>query len=164
MRLKNTLFISLVLVVCIISACKGNVTEKTMPDIGVPSNEMNSKLELLAPDGWNKFKSGFPITLAVKGISSDQILFNSDYGARLFIYKDNNWIEISNGEEYPEGSTILYPFENNYLRIAAVNLWPKLQDTTKPVSVRVILVGNVYRNGQMTDEVTAGYIDVNLKP
>jgi len=125
---------------------------------------MNTKVQLSAPDGWNKFKTGDNVSLVVKDISSDQILFKSDYGDRLFIYEDNNWKEIRDGTDYPEGSIILNPFANDPFKNGATIIWPQLPDTSKPVALRIILVGNVYRNGQMTDEVTAGYIDVNLKP
>lgn len=162
MEIKYYPLLALVFILTI--SCTRGPTEKTMPDIGIPSSEMNSKVQLLAPDGWNKFKTEDNVMLAVKGISSDQVLFKSDYGARLFILQDNNWKEISNGVDYSDGNIVLYPFENNYLNYGSVVLRPRLPDSTKPVTVRIILVGNIYRNGQMTNEVTAGYIDVNLKP
>lgn len=159
---KNYLFLGLIITITI--ACKGNMSERTMPDIGIPSTEFNTKMQVSAPDGINTFKIGDSISLAIKIISSEQIWFESNYGARLFIAEGDKWEEIRNGENYPEGSFILAPTGNDYFKVGATAIWPQLPDTTKPVTLRVILVGNVYRNGQMTDEVTAGYVDVNLKP
>ena len=116
------------------------------------------------PETINTFKTKESINLVIKVISSDQIWFKSDYGVRLFVYEDAKWDEVGNDENYPTGNIILSPADNDAFKNGATVIWPRLPDSTKPVTIRIILVGNVYRDGKMTNEVTAGYIDVNLKP
>jgi hypothetical protein len=41
---------------------------------------------------------------------------------------------------------------------------PILDGYGKPISLRIILIGNIYRDGQVTEEQVAAYLDVELKP
>lgn len=163
MRIKYHLVIALLFTLTL-SCTKSPRTDKSMPDVGIPSTEFNKKIQLTVPETINTFKTKESINVVIKVISSDQIRFKSDYGVRLFVYEDTKWEEIGNDENYPAGNIILSSADNDAFKNGATVIWPHLPDTTKPVTIRIILIGNVYRGGKMTNEVTAGYIDVNVKP
>ena len=83
----------------------------------------------------------------------------------MFIYEENQWVEIANFMKYPDGYLVLSSLgDNPFSKYGAPAVDPILPDTSKPVTIRIILVGNIYRDGQITDEKTAAYIDVELKP
>lgn len=166
MKLRFVNIIGISLLLLFVTACRDqpSIPAGTMPDIGIPAEEMNTKVQLTAPDGWNTFKIGDVIGLDVGIISEDQIAFSPDYGARMFTYQDGHWKEIANFMTYPEGSIILSPRHGNYLNDGAADIDPILPDTTNSLTLRIILVGNIYRDGHVTDEKTAAYIDVNLTP
>jgi hypothetical protein len=166
MKLRFGYIIGIPLLLLLITACKDqpSIPAGVMPDIGISAKEMNTKVQLTAPDGWNTFKIGDVIGLDVGVMSEEQIAFPPDYGARMFIYENNQWKEVANFMTYPEGSIILSPRKGNYLNDGSANLDPMLTDATHPVTLRIILVGNIYRDGQVTNEKTAAYIDVNLTP
>jgi hypothetical protein len=144
--------------------CEDRTELAPMPDVGIPVVEMNTRIHLQAPDGWNSFKIGDVVGIDVEVISDDQIAFSHDYGAKIFIYEDQEWREIPNFMKYPEGNMILTQANGNYFKHGGVELDPIFPDGSKSVVIRVILIGNIYRNGQITNEQTAAFIDLKLKP
>jgi hypothetical protein len=90
----------LLMIILALGACATPLPESVddMPDIGIPLEKMNEKIKLYTPEGWNigGFKIGEDVSIAVEVISDDQIAFNHSYGARLFIYKNLQWIEVAN--------------------------------------------------------------------
>jgi len=166
MKLRFAYLVSVSLLLFLVTACKAKPTIPTdaMPDIGIPAEEMNTKMEITAPDGWNTNKIGDHIGLNVGVISEDQISFPPDYGARMFIFQNGQWNEVANFMTYPGGSIVVSPRNGNYLNDEATDVLPILSDVKTPVTLRIILVGSIYRDGKVTAEKTAGYIDVNLTP
>jgi len=150
-----------------ISGCKNKpvIPEELLSTLGIPASEINTRLRLTAPDSLNTHKPEDIITLTVEAISDDQVIFPNDFGARMFIYESSKWIEVKNFMGYPPGGTFLLsktadPFHRQLL--ASVS--PILSDPGKATTVRIFLIGNIYRNGKATDEKTSGYIDFNLIP
>ena len=93
--------------------------------------------------------------------------FERDFGARLFILENDQWIEIPNsmGYDYLESDIFVYmPYADNPFNLGAPVVVPKLPDTKQTSTVRIILVGSIYRDGQVTNEKVASYVDVDLKP
>jgi hypothetical protein len=166
MNLRFNYVVGLSLITLLIASCKDkpSIPAGVMPDIGIPPEEMNTKMHLTVPDGWNTFKIGDHVGLNVEVTSEDQIVFPPDFGARMFIYGNNQWKEVANFMTYPDGSIVLSPSNGNPFNDGATDVVPILPDTEKPATLRIILVGDVYRDGQVTSEKTAAYIDVNLTP
>lgn len=164
MKTKQKIPFLLLLSAALLSTgCHSSVLPPT-PDVGIPEAEMNRQFHLDAPLGWNDFKIGESVVLRVDVVSDNQITFRSDYGARVFILENQQWVEISNLMEYPEGSFILSPSKGDPSMHAAASLFPDLPDTKKAVTIRIVLIGNIYRNGETTDERTGTFIDFKLRP
>ena len=82
----------------------------------------------------------------------------------MFIYENSHWVRVVNFPKYPDGYIILSPAKLDPLMFGAAVVDPFLPDIHKPVILRVILIGNIYRDGEISDEETGAYIDVVLKP
>jgi hypothetical protein len=164
MKRYFTLFLCMGLLLIFSAACKDQSLPAEGPDIGIPAEEMNTKVQLSVPDGWNTFKIGDIVGIAVKVSSNDQVAFAQDYGARMFLYRNEEWVEIPNIMHYPEGHIILSPAGNDPFKEGEAGVDPILPDEKQPATIRIYLVGHIYRDGQITPEVTASYIDVELEP
>lgn len=146
------------------SACTSKSLPADGPDIGIPAEEINTKVVLSAPDGWNTFIIGNDVGIAVKVISKDQVAFSNDYGAQMFLYQNKEWVEIPNFARYPEGSIILSPADNDPYKLGNALVFPILPDENQPATIRIFLVGHIYRDGQITNDLAGASIDVVLSP
>jgi len=135
-----------------------------MPDIGIPKEEINTRLHLTAPQGWNTFKNGDIIGINVDVVSADQIAFQHDYGAKIFMLEDGKWKEVANFMKYPDGYIVLSQSNGDPFKQGDAGVDPILPELNEAITLRIILIGNIYIDGQITDERTAGYIDVEIKP
>lgn len=138
-----------------------------MPDIGIPQDRMNSEFRLSVPNVGNTLKIGQEVSLDIYVISKNQIAFGRDCGARIFVSRNNSWEEVPNlmGYSYLESDIYIYnPYSDNPFNIGVIGVVPDLPDTGKAMRVRIFLVGSIYRDGNITDEKTASYVDVVLNP
>lgn len=153
-------------ILMLLAACKITPNDE-IPDVGVSSEEMNKEFQLSVPFSLNKFKIGGEVFLEVKVISTNQVAFERDFGARLFILENDQWIEIPNlmRYDYLESDIFVYmPYADDSFNLGATVVVPKLPDTKQATTVRIILVGSIYRDGQATIEKVASFVDVYLKP
>ena len=164
---KQLLFQVLVILLINVTTCtnQDQVQAGDMPDIGVPANEINSRLVAKAPEALNDFKiGGQGVDLIISVISGDQVAFTHNFGARLFINNNGQWQEIANLMIYPSGYLVIAPNGQPPLREGWASVDPILPDRNKLVTVRIFVVGNIYKDGEITDVKTAAYVDVELKP
>ena len=149
-------------------AKKTTFPENGMPAIGVPIADMNTKLQILSPAGFNNtYKNNDPLSLIVKVVTDDQVAFTPDFGARMFIYQNEKWEEVKNTEEYSQDMsqyTIYSNAKDNPFEDGDPILCPSISNLPKTAPLRVIIIGNIYKDGKVTDTKTAGYIDLVLKP
>jgi hypothetical protein len=164
MRLRLELPLLLILFIPLLSTCKASSPAADMPDTGIPEYAFNTKFRLEAPLDLNTFKTNSEVVLVVEVVSQDPVVFQFNYGARLFMQDKNGWSEINNKNHYPKGEMILYPANGDPFKLGIARFYPDLPDPDKPANVRIILTGNVYHDNKATNEVTATYIDVRLIP
>jgi hypothetical protein len=164
--MKKTFLLPYLVILAVFSlyGCRQQSTSIAMPDIGIPEAEMNKHFHLEVPDGWNTFKTGEVISINVDVIGDDWIIFPTDLGAIIFILDDGKWIEVANFMTYPEGQFLVSPSHGDPFKQEATAVSPILPDKKQPVTVRIVLWGHIYRDGQPTDERVASYVDVHLKP
>lgn len=146
----------------------GTIPQNDMPDIGIPAEEMNLRLQIISPKGYqNTLKNNDDLALVVSVISDDNVAFKPDFGARIFIYQDNQWVELKNKMDYSVDMSldrILSPYKKDPLQQATIVMVPFKQGLNKTVPMRVILIGNLVKNNQPSEIKTAGYIDLELNP
>jgi hypothetical protein len=163
-KLQHPIILMCVEMVIILAAC-GKHSSLPVDLIGfeVPESEINHRMHLYTPKEINTFKTNESIKIAIEGTSDDQIAFNySDI--KMFVDQDDQWKEVDKfGEQHPD-LTVLSPFKSNVFNAELAVLSPILPDPSQPVKLRVVIIGHVMSKGVITDEVTADYIDVELKP
>jgi hypothetical protein len=166
--MKRSSMLVLLLVMFFVGACgkSSQASVSKMPDIGIPIENANEKVKLSAPGGWNPdgFKLGRDVSIAVEVISNDRIAYDRTHGVRLFIGDNERWIEVENLMKYPDGYIILSPKVENPLNVSEISVAPNIPNGGKAVTLRIILVGHIYQNDEITDETTVAYIDVRLEP
>lgn len=143
------------------NSCAANYT---LPDIGIPIEELNKDFELVAPDPWNSFKIGDPVMIDVTLISDRIISFPNNFGARAFVEQEGEWVELENMFEFMPGRFILSPSEDFWLKSGTAGFLPKLDDIEKSVKLVIIVTGNVMDKKEITDELVGGYLEVELRP
>jgi hypothetical protein len=148
----------------LLAGCDNEPSKAQMPDIGITKEEINTRLHLSAPQGWNTFKIGDDIGLSVDVVTDDQIAFQHDYGAKIFMLEDEKWKEVANFMKYPDGYLVLSQSNGDPFKSGSAVVDPILPELDEAITLRIILIGNIYIAGQITGEQTAGFIDVEIKP
>jgi hypothetical protein len=133
-----------------------------MPNIGIPREEINTRIRLSAPEGLNTFKIGDAIGLAVEVISNDQVAFDDDYGARIFLRQNDQWTEIDNDFDYQQGKVLLEPTRGDPFKVGVTVVNPRLPLQSDALTIRIVVVGKIYQKGRITNNKTAAYVDVHL--
>lgn len=140
------------------------ISPQTMPDVGVPSDSLNAQIHLWAPQELNSFKINEPINLAVEITGNSDVIFDRDYGNRMFRNAEGTWTEVQNvPTEWGEGSFLLSPSEGDPQRWGTTQVYPWLEGDADSIQLRIFVVGRVIRDGEATDEKVTGFVDVMLK-
>lgn len=163
---KMVICIALILTMVACSS-RPSLPKNETPDIGIPKEVMNTVFQVSAPKALNTFNIGDEVTLEVKVVSSEQVAFERDMGARMFIFDANQWIEVQNSVSYDylePKDYVFVPYADNPFNLGMAVIEPVLQNTSKAMTVRIFLVGSIYQDGRKTNEKAAAYVDVNLRP
>ena len=168
---KHILSLTLVVITTFISGCGSpplsNKEQEFANIISIPYDDLNDMLRLTIPRGLDDFKIGNSIDVELVNDSRDIILFSSDFGINLFTYDvtTDKWVEIKNLVEYlPVGDYELHPMSNDSLDGPVISVYPELQDFTQSITIRVLIVGEVIREGTPTNVFAGSYIDITLSP
>jgi len=163
----TTRLVSIFLLFVFLSGCQ-RIPDGEMPDIGIPIENANRDMEIYSPKGFrNTFKNGQRLSLLVRVLSDYSIQPQLDSGIKLFMYQDQQWVEIENGFIYPlehEADFIFVPSKDDFMKEGSISVVPYKQDLKAAASVRLIIVGNIVRDGKVTDELSVGYFDFVLNP
>lgn len=154
-----------------------------IPDVGVSPKYLNRYLEIRTVPDFNKFKFNESIVLDVMVRTDVEVKVNFR-GTRIFMFDDeiNDWREIKDKgfsgsgifrdiDLFPEHSskppdTLLSTtcVSTQCKPVETFGIDPDILNNGKPVDILVVVVGNVYENGTMTDKKTGAYIIFTLKP
>jgi hypothetical protein len=138
----------------------------------VPISEMNTRVTLrLAPEFTESTTPGSTLSLWAENQSEEWIIFPADAGLRVYSYSQQSaeWTRVGDRGHYvttiepllaPQG--IYNPDTGDDWQLL-VTTTPAVADTGAAVVVRVVVAGNVYRNGQIGQPVAA-YTDITLQP
>lgn len=132
-----------------------------------PSMTFNESFQLDVYSDENIFKSGPDIPLIFTNKSPHQILFPTDSFIRLFIIRDDEWLEIDNKNTYsgllildPEG-TPLMDFNVTGVRPAIDNFGTSKR---KVELLRILMIGESIENNIHTGKLVGAYVDVYIRP
>jgi hypothetical protein len=130
---------------------------------------MNEGVHLKLVEVRDGIEGGPPtITFILENRSNERLWFPSPgYGAQIFVYSKptGEWQKVKDLSIYmSESENILVPKGEGINWRDWVGVTPDLSDTSGAVTVRVVVIGKVYRDGSPTDEKMGTYIDVKLKP
>jgi hypothetical protein len=149
-------------IIIFLTSCNNQLPDVTSIDI--PKDEINSKIILDAPAGWNSFEVGDSIALGIVNTSNEQIIFDPSYGTRIFVYENNTWTETSNKlVRLNDKDIILEPTKTGPDASGYTAVLPNLLDESKNITMRIYVLGYVYRNNTKTDEKTGAFIDIVLR-
>ncbi len=165
MRIYLVMFLALALMV----ACGGENSSKERAFATLVPVPMDTglRLEVVEVD---ETPSGAPrITLLLENRSGDQVWFPSPlYGARVFVYSESSaeWDEVENHviPASEGGEDILVPKGEGINWIAGVLVVPSIPDASRAVTLRIVVIGEIYREGRRTGEEVGAYLDVTLRP
>ena len=158
-KLRHTLFFTILLLCLGASSC---ASSDTMPDVGIPIEELNKDFELVAPGPWNSFKISEPVMIDVTLTSDRTISFLTNFGVQIFMQEDGEWVELEDMMEYQPGRIYLRPSEDLFVKSGAASPLPRIEEGIKSVKLRIFVIGNVMDKKTVTDRLVGGYIDVKL--
>ena len=166
MKLYKSILASIVIIV--LSSC-GSTNDSTV-QFTIPMSEIgadvqkNQYLQIIAPEGWNSFKTGESISLMARNISENQIAFAPDFGAKMFIRTDKEWVEVGNKITYKNDPSILDPSDDWYVdKTVSPIVRPLLPDNSVSCDIRIFIIGDLMENGKASKKV-GSYIDLKLNP
>jgi hypothetical protein len=167
----QVLILALVLSSYFISGCKPSPLsskEQAFADITpVPYHDLNDKHRVTIPPGLNDFKFGNSIKLELVNETQYPIEFPSDFGITLYYYDEssNKWVEINNIVDYlPFGNKELLPTRKDDSGGLWFSVYPDVQDFSKPITIRILMVGELVDEESSNEVLVGAYIDVTLVP
>ena len=134
-------------------------------EIEILPEELNNRISLTAPTGWNDFKIGSEVVISIVNVSNDMIIFEPNYGIRIFLYdEEGEWIEVEDQlTDLNTDDIILRPIKIDPTATGTTVIRPKLVSEAKELTLRVYVVGYVYKDHKKTQEKTGAFIDIVLK-
>lgn len=152
-----------ILLLLVLVSCSSNLPS-TDPDVGL-LDELNQRIELSVPKAWNNFKTTDPVTVEITNISKDNIVFDANYGVRLFVQNGEHWAEVMDGlTSFYQDPILLQSYNGDDTTTGVVSVLPKLADRTKGAWLRIYVIGQI--ESKVGDEALSvgAYIDVFLNP
>ena len=157
---------ALFLILSLLVACGKGVSRQEGTFATLVPVSMNTGLRLKLLEVRDASTAAPTITVLIENHSNDRIWFLAPgYGARIFVYSDSSgaWVEVDDRiVSASESEDILVPKGQGMNWGAPLSVGPSIPDTRRPVTVRIVVIGEIYRDGQRTGEEVGAYIDVTL--
>ncbi len=113
-------------------------------------------------------KLGHDIRILIENTTNYQILLPADYGNKVFVIRNGQWIEISNSAQY-NGEMMLLPLNLGGIGYEDVgDVWAVLNlnmsvNSTEPETLRIFVQG-VRKNAGQPDHPVGAYVDTLIEP
>jgi len=174
MKRLHLVVASFSLVLWFFTACQGTETiqrEEAFAEL-YPAVSLNQSLKLANPvllqdNKPLEFSIGDLVELDLINLSDNVIRFPVDLGLEIYTYDDqtNRWNSVENAVEYKYDSHyFLLNSKDTLPFFADVPLYPVLPMQNEPIVIRVVVIGEVLRNGEPSGEQTGAYVDVTMMP
>jgi len=163
------IYLGVFLVLFLMAACgKEELSSQEKAFATLVPVPMDTGLRLKLVDVRDASSAAPTIDLLIENHSNDQVWFLAPgYGARIFIYSelDGEWVEVDDRiVSASESEDILVPKGEGINWGAIASVGPSIPDTNETMTVRVVVTGEIYRDGRRTGEEVGAYIDVTLQP
>ena len=151
--------IAIILIIIFICGCT-KAQDRPHPE-DISATNLNQAIQIVLPQAWNTFKVGDHISIQIVNISKRTLAFDKDFGSRIFIVENDQWVEVNNkllslGEE----NILIKPPTNNKNETRGFSFSPDLGEETSRTELRVYIFGKF----SGTEEVVGAYTDVVLQP
>jgi len=126
----------------------------------IPKSDVNTKIQLISQ------RFGQDQAIIIMNESNESIMFKQGFNLKIYSYDyiEQEWVQIQNKVEYiSENPLVLVPqkinAENSF---QDVTIKPDLEEKDLPITIRVLVTGNLYQNNEMTDYQVSAYTDIKL--
>lgn len=156
---------ALLLCTMLLVSCSKSSSEKrdSFAEV-IKVNDLNTKLRVYAPESVNDFKIKSGVTIVIDNLTNDLIkLYPPAEGIKLFVKSNNGWMEIKNLMNYHPSSSeigIAPPHDN----LPGGSMFSVSPDVSERTTVRIVLIGHIYQNGEPTNSKVGAYTDVTVSP
>jgi hypothetical protein len=145
-----------------------NEIQLSIPIISVKRTYKNqpSITYLKGPDD---LRVGEPITVIIKNKSKNLIVIPKESQFTILFYNedDKQWIEINdilNNTQSDKDLELLPEGSDDPIDFKVIGVQPALLGITKPMEIRILVIGEVYENGISTKKQVGAYLDLTLHP
>lgn len=168
-KIKTFLNLGMVVWMLLYSGCgfplAKNPKEQAFANI-FPNVNMNQYLKLTQVDdpGFHTTNLVQPIFLLLENISLETIQMPPDYGNKVLLFQEKNinWLSIANSTEYLSKDNILLNPKNQFRSGTALSVTPTYEGIEDLITVRVVLIGQILKDGKATDQKVGAFADVEL--
>jgi hypothetical protein len=163
--MKKSIIVVYIFMIILITTCEGQNSKfsKEFPGVDVLKSDTNKEISLSVLEQINTFIIGDPVFFFVENLASTPISFPSDYGTMIYLRENNHWVQIENDMGYSSGPKILQPKNQMLLGGIVIGVHPALQGT-RPVKIRIFIIGQIRNQNSNDDEQVGAWIDVELNP
>lgn len=135
----------------------------------IVSNNINKSFQIyIDSNDAENLKYGSDIKIAFKNVSGEDVFFEVGYGIKLYIIRDNAWVEIQNKNEYyGEGSILQTKNQQASGGRLVTGVRPVLPPGIAPIAdeiLRIVVIGEILSDGERTGHHAAAYVDLLLNP
>lgn len=133
------------------------------------ASHMNEYFQIhVEASGEKKLSYGSKIKIDVSNLTDQEIIFLPNSSTKLFVIRENNWIQIDNYATYYD-DLILLPkgslFGDNRSSLVIPMLLQNMdKKRVEKEIVRIVMVGELLSNEQPTGVYVGAYTDVILTP
>lgn len=155
-RKSTLIFLSCFLV----ASCIKTEQNFELPGIDVQLKNWNTSFVLVDdPMLSNSYRNGKDLTLRVKNLSTHSIVFQENFGVKVYYSDGQNWKIIQNNS-YNSGFLFL-PTEKSSPLGLLVTVLPYVANLSSPIVIKIVILGYEENNNQ---ELLGAYYDTTLIP
>jgi hypothetical protein len=133
-----------------------------MPGVDIPLSKMNRDLHLYAPPEANLFKIGSDFAIVIENLSENPIIISASE-VSVFEKMESEWKKIEKTDQFPNKNFQVLPKSEEILGGKMLSIIPDLKSLTT-TTLRVIVIGNIVKDDHISNQRTAGYIDLTMNP
>jgi hypothetical protein len=166
MTMKKNIFSKLLfsgLLTCLIFALAGCASNDLPSPVDIPNEFVNQQILLRVSPYGNTYKTTDTVTLELKYVSTNVIIFPRNFNLKIFEYIDDQWVTINEKptERVPQEDIVLAPYKEIPV-VTAVSLYPDILDIWKSHKLRIYVVGEMQTDAGVQD--VAAYTEIILNP